>query len=158
MPIPSETPVVVDPALEYFLIPSRLLPVEKRTKKLQFYFATALKFGPEKSKSLMRLHQEISAAAQIKIQEYLKTYKTTGREKIKANLQIIMRFINLINNKDFVSDLKLKYLPAALRNLGGNDTAIKQVILAVYLSVKDITSILNTLNRFIHQRQTTIPS
>ena len=68
------------------------------------------------------------------------------QERIKEELHMIMHFLDLIENKNLVGALKLSILPLLLHNYGGNETKVKLVIFAIYLSTKDLVSITETLH------------
>jgi hypothetical protein len=68
------------------------------------------------------------------------------QERVKEELHMIMHFLDLVENKNLVGALKLSILPLLLQNYGGNETKVKLVIFAIYLSTKDLPSITETLH------------
>ncbi len=68
------------------------------------------------------------------------------QERVKEELHMIMHFLDLVENKNLVGALKLSILPLLLQNYGGNETKVKLVIFAIYLSTKDLLSIVETLH------------
>lgn len=73
------------------------------------------------------------------------------QERVKEELHMIMHFLDLVENKNLVGALKLSILPLLLSNYGGNEAKVKLVIFSIYLSTKDLLSIIETLHEISNQ-------